>query len=130
MVPYKYDYRIYLLAKTLSCLRDQVKYRNQPKPLPPLGCLLQPQMDYVGIFNRNFQDVANYYNLITNEQKLDLLNYIITHNFYTFYETEEGDDILDQPEPIVMSEFTSDQIWSVISKHIEWFFLDEHPVLR
>lgn len=87
-------------------------------------------MDYVGIFNRNFQDVANYYNLITNEQKLDLLNYIITHNFYTFYETEEGDDILDRPYPIVMSEFTSGQIWGVISKHIEDFCLEEHPVLR
>ena len=126
MVPYKYDYRIYLLAEALDNLRNQVKELNQPKPL---GYIAQPQRDYTRIFNENFQDVANYYNLTTNEQKLDLLNYIITHNFYVYYEGDEYDDDFLYPESITMSEFASNRIWDVISKHISCYQLMNRPYL-
>lgn len=123
MVPYKYDYRIYLLAKTLYDLKLQVQDHNR-KPLS-----FQPEMDYTGIFNRNFQDVANYYNLITNEQRLDLLNYIITDNFYINYDGYDDAIYTEQPKPIIMSEFLSSQIWDVINKHIATFYLSAAPKL-
>ena len=127
MVPYKYDYRIYLLAKTLDCLRNQVEDLNRAKPL---GYLQPPQMNYTELFNRNFQDMVNYYNLITNEQKLYLLNYIITDNFYKNYDSYDDDIVYtEQPKPIIMSEFLSSQIWNVINEHIRGFYLSAAPNL-
>lgn len=125
MVPYEYDYRIYLLAKTLDCIRDMISNLKYHRPLNHT----QPRMDYDEIFNRNFQDMANYYNLTTNEQKLDLLNYIITHNFYFEDIYEENEFYVEYPQPIMMSEFISNQIWDVIDKHLEWFSLKLPPDL-
>lgn len=125
MVPYKYDYRIYLLAEALDILREKISYLKyrRPSKYPPSQC------NYAEIFNSNFQDVANYYNLTTNEQKLDLLNYIVTHNFY-MDEIYENDDYVEYPQPIMMSEFISNQIWNVIDGHLAGFSLKLPPVLN